>query len=539
MSNDNEPYSGYSVLASYLKDREAWSFYGFLKSHRNVIVNSPPFSEKWEGLENAWATRFLRAVQEIIPNNYKALGIKVKSECLNQGLKLYWDEIVRERKELSVENIHVTGSLDLLGKVGKYNIQKLGSKYPENPKPGDGCPKSLEQPTLGKRRNTSHCEEENDQTEQNILSETKRTKTTIVDDHKGKTDIVEDHTDEIEDNENIEFDLDSLIRSLQQELIYEWKVGNINVSQKFREYQQEVLKKLKTTKLTWHNTYEILALSSIIVLCRSCPYPNYFTNEEWQMITQTNPHTIHEQVIPASASIALHEAVVKHLSGQDSYMHADETPMSRAVARTFNELRENVPDLAPQKTSEDEHCCQYLHPYIRPIFLKKYKDYEVQLNRAIKGTRQRPDLSCTVDTVPLLNSEVKPLGSSTLKKKKDFAKVNLRARKTINQLLTLKGGPGKTAMLLNFGDIVQTYFMDLQFDGLYRSWPFLTTKLVIDEPSLPLIESNIAHFVALERCVGELAKDYKSRRVPFTPPLQIRYMRSIPDSPQIRNMLGL
>ncbi|CAB4427507.1 unnamed protein product [Rhizophagus irregularis] len=30
---------------------------------------------------------------------------------------------------LSVENIHITGSLDLLGRVGKYNIQKLGSKY--------------------------------------------------------------------------------------------------------------------------------------------------------------------------------------------------------------------------------------------------------------------------------------------------------------------------------------------------------------------------------------------------------------------------
>ncbi|CAG8679927.1 7290_t:CDS:2, partial [Racocetra fulgida] len=184
-------------------------------------------------------------------------------------------------------------------------------------------------------------------------------------------------------------------------------------------------------------------------------------------------------------------------------------------------INENLPDLAPQRTSEDEHCRIFLNPYISPIFLKKNNNYEVQLNRAVKGTKQRPDLSCVVDNVALLNSEIKPMGSRPLNKKKDFSKVHLRARKTINQQLTSKGGPGETAMLLNHGlffyteqsncylyllnhlseitgDIVQTYFMDLEFDGLYRSWPFLTTKLAIDEPSLPLIESNFAHFVALE-----------------------------------------
>ncbi|CAG8780169.1 17594_t:CDS:2, partial [Gigaspora rosea] len=60
-----------------------------------------------------------------------------------------------------------------------------------------------------------------------------------------------------------------------------------------------------------------------------------------------------------------------------------------------------------------------------------------------------------------------------------------------------------------------------------------------DEPTLPLIESNFAHFVGLEKHVCKLAKDYKYRKEQFTPPLQIRYMRSIPDSPQIRIMLEL
>ncbi|CAG8502674.1 20605_t:CDS:2 [Cetraspora pellucida] len=371
-----------------------------------------------------------------------------------------------------------------------------------------------------------------------------------TDNHADGIEIVDDHEDMLEDDESLEFDFDSVVKSLQQEPINE-KVHGINVTRKFHEYQQEVLETLKTTGLTWYNIYETF---------RNCPYPN-FTEEEWQLITQTNKYTIHEPVIPSSVSTALHETVIKHLLGRDSYMHADETPLSRAVARTFNELRENLPDLAPQRTSEDEHCCIFLNPYISSIFLKKNNNYEVQLNHAIKGTKQRPDLSCVVDNVPLLNSEIKPVKSHPLNKKKDFSKVHLQARKTINQQLTSKGVPGETAMLLNYdlffyteqsncylyllnhlleitGDIVQSYFMDLQFDGLYRSWPFLTTKLAIDEPSLPLIESNFAHFVALEKRVCELVKDYKRQRGPFTPPLQIRYMCSVPDSPQICNMLG-
>jgi hypothetical protein len=83
--------------------------------------------------------------------------------------------------------------------------------------------------------------------------------------------------------------------------------------------------------------YWFRALSSIIVLERSCPYPT-FTSQEWETIIKANPHAIHEPVIPAPMSAALCEAAVRHLSGQDSYMDAGKTSLSRAAARTFNEL---------------------------------------------------------------------------------------------------------------------------------------------------------------------------------------------------------
>ena len=110
------------------------------------------------------------------------------------------------------------------------------------------------------------------------------------------------------------------------------------------------------------------------------------------------------------------------------------------------------------------------------------------------------------------------------KQQKDRLKVQLRGRKSINQLLRTKGGPEETVMLTNqgmysvidkalislqlikfikpylmpSGDLVESYVMDLKYDGLYRSWPFLTSRLVKDKTTIPLLESNIRHFMALE-----------------------------------------
>lgn len=40
-------------------------------------------------------------------------------------------------------------------------------------------------------------------------------------------------------------------------------------------------------------------------------------------------------------------------------------------------------------------------------------------------------------------------------------------------------------------DLVESSFiMDLKYDGLYRSWAFLTSRLVKDKTIIPLLESN-------------------------------------------------
>nr|CAG8436542.1 3710_t:CDS:2 [Entrophospora candida] len=305
--------------------------------------------------------------------------------------------------------------------------------------------------------------------------------------------------DEIEEssdpNERLEIDLENVTKQLEMIPLYEWKVGDINITQRFRQYQQKVIDKVKSDGLTWNDTYEILALASIIILARPCPYPD-FTETEWYTITQAKPFVIEQPIIPSAISTTFQEAIRKHLMDEDSYIYADSdsTELSRVAASTFNELQ------SP-------------------------REYGIQLNCAVKGTRKRPDFTCVVDKIPVLVSEFKPLGCTPLLKKKDFVKAHLRAKKSLNQQLNLKGGPGEVGLFINTGDIVRSFFMDLKY-GFYCLWSFHTTKLAVDKASMPL------------RRVNKLAKDFKRRKQPFTPPGQMKFMSEFPDSPQINQLLG-
>ncbi|CAI2189256.1 17994_t:CDS:2 [Funneliformis geosporum] len=104
--------------------------------------------------------------------------------------------------------------------------------------------------------------------------------------------------------------------------------------------------------------------------------------------------------------------------------------------------------------------------------------------------------------VAFINSEIKPLGCTPLLRKKDSLKVQMEGRKSINQQLETKGGPSEVALLTNFGDLINSFIMDLKFDCLYRSWSFRTTRLVIDHTTIPLAEYSLSHLAALEETLA-------------------------------------
>ncbi|RUP47589.1 hypothetical protein BC936DRAFT_145560 [Jimgerdemannia flammicorona] len=380
-----------------------------------------------------------------------------------------------------------------------------------------------------------------------------------------------DDPEELEDSEIIEFDLESVADELRRAPKVEWNVGAVNVTERFRRYQGEVLKKAKSEGLTYKNIYEVLFdwhndhmktfehpfLSLHLehcLLCWPCPYP-VFTNREWLEITKTNPYTVNEPPLLPEISLHLCDAARRHLAGKDAFLDGGKSGLSRTIARLFNDLYDGLPMVAPLKMSEDEHCYMFLHPITRPFFLGPRKEYKLLLNHATAGSKQRPDFACVVDNIPILASEIKPLGYTWLQQRRDNLKVQLRARKSINQQLQTKGGPGEAAMFTNMGALMESFFMDLKYDGLYRSWPFLTTRLVIDKTTIPLAEFAISHLMALEvynsvrlefavtlylltfERVGKIAENYKYRSNEFTPPAQMIYMRELPDSPQLKLLL--
>ncbi|CAG8726368.1 8544_t:CDS:2, partial [Cetraspora pellucida] len=307
------------------------------------------------------------------------------------------------------------------------------------------------------------------------------------------------------DDEEIKFDLANITKELQKEPTVEWKVGSINVTQRFWQYQIEVLKKADKGGLTYENIYEIL--QSFII---SYKFP-----------------------LPPEISLSLREASFNHFLNKDVFIEGGKSKLNRAVARSFNDLYNNVSKVASPKISENEHCYKFLYPIICPFFSDE-NEYELLLDRANAGSRKRPDLSCVVDAVPILNSEFKPLGCTPLQRKKDRLKVLLKARKSINQQLESKGDPGEAGIFLNMGDLMESFLMDLKYDGLYRSWSFFTTKLVIDQTTIPLAEASITHMIALENHIGQIAENFKYRSSQFTPSAQMSFVRKLPDSPQIR-----
>ncbi|RGB28312.1 hypothetical protein C1646_767957 [Rhizophagus diaphanus] len=123
----SEHYRGYSSICSYLKIRgEESSFREFVKLYQEMILESPPDSDNWVGLEVSWKTRFLNAAKETIPEHHKKLCEKVKSEVSNKNLMTYWQDILTEKQHPSTSsNLSHIQKDDLLTSVSEtLNIFK-------------------------------------------------------------------------------------------------------------------------------------------------------------------------------------------------------------------------------------------------------------------------------------------------------------------------------------------------------------------------------------------------------------------------------
>lgn len=118
-----------------------------------------------------------------------------------------------------------------------------------------------------------------------------------------------------------------------------------------------------------------------------------------------------------------------------------------------------------QKMSEEEHCYTFLYPILRPFFSGE-KQYKFVLNRANLG-KERPDLSCMMNSIPILNSEFKPVGCTSSQKNKDYIKVHIKGQKSINQQIRENSGPGEAIIFLNMGMYYKEGYIKVYYRFIY------------------------------------------------------------------------
>ncbi|CAJ0827945.1 17073_t:CDS:2 [Entrophospora sp. SA101] len=320
------------------------------------------------------------------------------------------------------------------------------------------------------------------------------------------------------ENEMIDFDFKDLEKQLEhiEESQNDWIVDSINVSKKFKEYQKDLISavKNKKVKLTWADTYEILAISSIIVLTLPCPYKPTFSTSQWNKIISLNPYKIEQPILSQSVSSSLLEATYyASLNLEHELNLNDKSEIANKCFRIFNNLKSELPIIYENKRTEDEHCFYFLYPIIKPIFCDcTYKNYTLRLNKSTIGTSKRPDFSCL-----------------------DYVKVHLKAKGTINKMANLQGGPTEALGFLNMGDSAESLLIDLKYDGIYRSFELFKSKLVIEKVSFPLLVPTISHFLLLEEKVKNLVDEYEY--FSSNPMPKSTFIREFPYSPQIKSLL--
>ncbi|CAG8705408.1 4146_t:CDS:2, partial [Cetraspora pellucida] len=83
-------------------------------------------------------------------------------------------------------------------------------------------------------------------------------------------------------------------------------------------------------------------------------------------------------------------------------------------------------------------------------------------------------------------------------------------------------------------DNIESFVIDLAYDGVYRSWPCLKNKLPIDKESFPLIVLVFSHFIIMEQYVNKIVSDYEDRenRPPFEQTEKLKFIRRMPTTTQ-------
>ncbi|RUP52157.1 hypothetical protein BC936DRAFT_139436 [Jimgerdemannia flammicorona] len=136
----DEAYSGRAALVAYLKGRdpEHWSYLDFLSTNQAAIVNSSPFSDKWNAIDSAWTNRFLKVAAELNPRSVDVVKKKLHSEHANLKLRSFFcltllDAASKfQSRTVLVDYANQTTELELIRKRGREEASYSGDLEPSD-----------------------------------------------------------------------------------------------------------------------------------------------------------------------------------------------------------------------------------------------------------------------------------------------------------------------------------------------------------------------------------------------------------------------
>ncbi|CAG8625511.1 11215_t:CDS:10 [Funneliformis mosseae] len=124
MSNQ---FPGYDEINDYFKivNDEQCTYYNFLKKFQYVILNAPPYTDDWTGIDGVWYRRYSEYAKKAGKQASWVDGPSDECKHPHAPMKSFFEEIIMERKKRTVQRNYISSSIYVLDKSREIGEQQL------------------------------------------------------------------------------------------------------------------------------------------------------------------------------------------------------------------------------------------------------------------------------------------------------------------------------------------------------------------------------------------------------------------------------
>ncbi|CAG8526648.1 10213_t:CDS:10 [Paraglomus occultum] len=117
-----ERYLGYNAVIAYFRDVDntTGTYSDFLVKLRDVILQAPPYTEDWYGLDGIWYERYLKEAKSADKQQHPHIP-----------MKSFFEDIIFERKKRTTQRHYVMSSVNVLDEARRHGVEAIISDMSE------------------------------------------------------------------------------------------------------------------------------------------------------------------------------------------------------------------------------------------------------------------------------------------------------------------------------------------------------------------------------------------------------------------------